>query len=250
MNRPARSPSRARMVQEGGQRLGCRAGHAHGGAAGESGGWALGGASTLRGAVGNADSHGENRRTEIWITKVRSEVLGWIGAPGLSRPRQKSTHRARRERECRMRCRCEWPSGREHSTLGVCRQHRGCLRDRPFTTCRAMPGAAGSGTTAAMSLLLRQETRAWPRLRRRPLAADVQRLLPVVTLPLFAAYITVNCTPHRGHAMRGAGSATASSEAEPGLGQHVGFSSLPVKSQRHWLEQLPRWHTPLTSLWI
>jgi hypothetical protein len=44
----------------------------------------------LRGGEGSADSHDENRRTETWATKVRSEVqLRWIGAPpGLSRPRQ------------------------------------------------------------------------------------------------------------------------------------------------------------------
>lgn len=55
---------------------------------------------------------------------VRSEVRGWIGGAGAftalsGQGRSTNRERARRERECRMRSRCEWPSDREQATLGV-----------------------------------------------------------------------------------------------------------------------------------
>lgn len=54
----------------------------------------------------------------------KGEVRGarWDGSAcrgfhGAQWPRQEHEPRARTGRECRMRCRCEWSSGREHSTL-------------------------------------------------------------------------------------------------------------------------------------
>ncbi|KAF1929758.1 uncharacterized protein M421DRAFT_128994 [Didymella exigua CBS 183.55] len=113
MNRPARSPKDQGghgWIQEGGQRLGRRARHAHGGAAAaRSGGW--GGASMLRVGEGSASGHGEDRRANIWaIMAVRSEVRAGMNRRagafhGPQQPRQEHEPRACRERECRVRYR-------------------------------------------------------------------------------------------------------------------------------------------------
>lgn len=53
-----------------------------------------------------------------------------------------------------------------------------------------MQGHARTGTTAATSLLLQQESRAWRRREGGPL--DAELVVPAVTFSLFAASVTVN----------------------------------------------------------
>lgn len=123
-------------------------------------------ASTLRGGEGSADRHGENRRTEIWATKVRSEVRAGmdrrIGAFTANAGARTSSAQESGNAELGVAVsgpaaastrRWELQAASWMSTRSAVNNMQGRA---------AMPGAARSGTNAAKSLQLRQETRAWP----------------------------------------------------------------------------------------
>jgi hypothetical protein len=161
--------------RKGGQRLGYRAGHAHGGAAAAG--------TVVMGVCVNVTGTGEQRFGQ------RREVRGacWDGMDrrcrrfhGTQRPRQEEHERgARRGRKCRMGCHYEWLRDRERATLGVADSIAHVYEIVDGMQCHATSSQERSGAAPSpQRACCCDKTRAacMAAQRQRLLVADLQRL--------------------------------------------------------------------------